>query len=130
MIDHRYIYLLEKQGSTAVEVAKIRVFFARHREQQLHRRFGCSRFHLGDYLSLFERFQCKIKIGIAKDVNKRVGAINRSKLQSGSTEWFTLNFVEIACIRFWFCIYWLLDFLLCCLIGSFICYIGFMMINL
>ena len=93
-MDIRYIYLLRMKRGKISCVHAVKVPFAGKREKRLHDMFDCSRF------TMTRNKRNGHKIGIAKNLPRRMGTIRADKL-SGKTEWFHLTWLEVLAVRYW-----------------------------
>ena len=67
-------------------------------EKELHEKFGDSRIKDITRRRMPILFQGHYKIGLSKDVRKRVEQINESRLKDGKTEYFAANWLEVLFI--------------------------------
>lgn len=94
-----YIYLLERVGKNKVELSfSVPVMNMEKAEKELHEKFGDSRIKDITRKRMPVLFQGHYKIGLSKDVQKRVEEINKSKLKNGKTEYFAANWLEVLFI--------------------------------
>lgn len=75
--------------------------FAEKIEKKLHQVFQDSRFTLTRKIWLGKWLQSHIKIGISKDSDKRLKQINRNIFNTGHTEWFAMNYLELLVLYGW-----------------------------
>jgi hypothetical protein len=80
----------------------VKVWGARSKEKQLHDKFSASRFTWTKAIGYKQWLQPHYKIGIAKNVESRIRAINKDPTKSGQTEWFALTWLEVCCVLGWF----------------------------
>lgn len=80
-------------------------------EKRLHQYFRKSRFTMTNKINQGQWAQAHVKIGISKDVDRRLQDINKNIFKSGNTEWFAMHIVEQlivhALIR-WYAYRWIL----------------------
>lgn len=117
MKDRRYIYLFKRVGhDRAIVILKHKLGNAERIEKLLHRRFDGSRFTMSKSVRQGKWLQSHIKIGISKDVNRRLQAVNKDFFESGRTEWFAMHFLEQVVVQlfiFWYAYrYWFLAFVI------------------
>jgi len=113
MKDRRYIYLFKRVADDrAIIILKHKLGNAQKIETLLHRRFKGSRFTMSKKVRCGKWLQSHIKIGISKDVHKRLEDVNNSFFRSGRTEWFAMHLFEQFAVQFlifWYAYrYWLL----------------------
>ena len=113
MKDRRYIYLFKRVGhDRAIVILKHKLGNAEKIEKILHRRFDGSRFTMSKKVRKGKWLQSHIKIGISKDVDRRLQAVNKDFFKSGHTEWFAMHFLEqiiVQLLIFWYAYrYWFL----------------------
>jgi len=113
MKDRRYIYLMKRvDHDRAMVILKHKLGNAARIEKILHRYFKKSRFKMTKKIRHGKWLQAHIKIGISKDVNKRLKAVNNDFFRSGYTEWFSMHIIEQIAVQLlimWYAYrYWLL----------------------
>lgn len=78
----------------------LQVYNAYKNEQRLHAMFSCSNFTMSNKIGYRAWLQSHYKIGISKDVDRRVNEVSKNSL-SGKTEWFALTWLEVVFVAAW-----------------------------
>lgn len=113
MKDRRYIYLMKRvDHDRAIIILKHKLGNAERVEKILHRYFKKSRFRMTKRIRQGKWLQAHIKIGISKNVDQRLRAVNNDFFKSGYTEWFAMHVFEQLAVQFliiWYAYrFWLL----------------------
>lgn len=97
MFDKRSVYLMIRTRNNEAEIIRCRtVLNARKIESKLHKRFSSSRFVMTRKIRFNKWFQHHVKIGIAKNPKLRNKQVTKDIFDSGKTEWFAINDVELS----------------------------------
>lgn len=110
MKEFKYIYLFKRvEHKRAKVILKRRMWNAEKIERQLHSYFKKSRFKMTNRVQKGKWMQAHVKIGISKDVDRRIQAVNSDIFKSGHTEWFAMNIFELLLVQafiLWFAYRW------------------------
>jgi hypothetical protein len=93
-MDFRHVYILQKTGKRKVSIVTFRKMLnASKVEKNLHNWFSDSK---TDPKRVRFSINGVYKVGISNNVTRRLEEINESNLESGATEWFSLNWLEVT----------------------------------
>jgi len=110
MKEFKYIYLFKRtEHRKAKVILKRRMWNAKKIEGYLHKYFKKSRFKMTKRVPKGKWLQAHVKIGISRDVDKRIRAVNSNIFKSGHTEWFAMNIFELVMVMafiLWFAYRW------------------------
>ena len=95
MKDIRYVYLFKRVSHDRARlVVKKKMWNAEKIEKRLHQHFSKSRFTMTRKINQGQWAQAHVKIGISKDVDRRLQDVNNNFFKSGRTEWFAMHILE------------------------------------
>jgi len=110
MKEFKYIYLFKRVEHKKAKVILIRrMWNAEKIERYLHDYFEKSRFKMTRRVPIGKWMQAHVKIGISKNVDQRIRAVNSNIFKSGHTEWFAMNIFELVMVMafiLWFAYRW------------------------